>query len=350
MNMAKAPKYTNIFFNFNLILFVCFVSTQTSATSHTLPQMSSNSTRERSNQHHRVIDVQPKVRYQEELLLDRLLAPIDGLSQHAIEQFIRVSYNHPKYAEVILPYSFYHLNQLLWLGYEQDQPRGFFNSIFALFHQKTKEVPSISTYALDDLIDVLQKTVYKQCQPDETLFKKLKTDFTGAIQGAFSSWFSASPDEFVDELASTVAQQANIAYQQHTHPHDLQAMILRFLEQIINKLTWDPSNPMDAWIQFKALGRKLEGLVELGLIQSMDELDDLYWSLTLRFGNYLDLVATSMLPSQIRTMHSQISKAKHPLFALEEQNECIVSKGERLKNKLMSCLFKAHTPAAFQAL
>jgi hypothetical protein len=153
--------------------------------------------------------------------------------------------------------------------------------------------------------------------------------------------FHHDPDQFVTQLSSELAryyqdqtEQVKAQAKKQESTERLRNLLIRFYDLSLNKIMWDPQQSSAIWPGFNTLAQGLQMLGEYGIIKHMDELDDLFWSLTHRFSYFLE-IAGSQLPMTFYEQVNQDLEAGAVYFLeYQEQDEGIVSKKDTIKDAL----------------
>lgn len=277
-------------------------------------------------------------------------------------EYIKRVYNQPTYAEY-LSRDASHIIEFSELGSELHLTPEYMYVGLRLFYNKLKGTEIIDDTVVLQLLPAISRQLEGYFDPctEETRIHNLESfDFVKRrseeiILYKFTQHFTefqATPDLFVNKLAGDLAafykQQDDIkiqeASQQETKNESLtrlRHMVIRFFELSLSKIMWNIYQPEVIWPSVKALACNLRGLAEYGVINHMDDLDDLLWSLTHRFNYFLDLTGAD-LPIKF---YDQIEEdlVNRNVFFLEakEQDEGIVSKKQLFIEALVRSKAKA---------
>ena len=98
---------------------------------------------------------------------------------------------------------------------------------------------------------------------------------------------------------------------------------------------WSPQDEMKTWQSAKKIARQLAELMECNILDDVNDLDDLYWSIVHRYCFLLDINATEMPLSFYEDIQNDLADQQPLLLALEEQEDFIERKAERLLRSLV---------------
>lgn len=283
---------------------------------------------------------------QQDELVRSFCKPIK-FTRTGVRCFLRHSFSHRAYTEYFLPHNFCHMVEFLEFGKDSHQNSAFLLSTLRLFSNKVKACCYVTAEAFSDLLDRLPNLVQVHFVKQPTsLMTEVRNIVKNALYSMFLnkfSFFKEDPDEFFDELSGTILQEiASSDFVQHqVDKEQLRQAVIRFLELTMNKIIWSPLDSEDVWISVKTIADQFTDLKNDGVINE-DELNDLFQSLIEQFIHFLAL-AGSELPLEVIDMIQQdIDKEELLLFTLEEQEEYIETKANRLKAALDETAAKIH--------
>ncbi|MGE0206652.1 MAG: hypothetical protein AB7R69_02270 [Candidatus Babeliales bacterium] len=271
-------------------------------------------------------------------LLSSFCQPLK-FTRSGIRCFFRHVFSRQEYAEEFLPHNFCHLVEFLEFGLDSNQDMAYMQSTFRLFCNKVKHCNYVSPDAYCNLLDKLPKILdsYFVKKPS-SLFTEAKNSIKRTLYTMFLSnfaYFKQDPDAFLDEAASTIIQELNKSSftQTHVNQEQLRQNIIRFLDITLNKVIWSPLDQEEVWTSVKSIGKRLEELHNCSLV-NQDELDDLFQSLISRFVHFLDLTGSELPLDLIQNIRDDIHHGKLLMLTLEESEEFIESKVDRLRRAL----------------
>jgi hypothetical protein len=286
-----------------------------------------------------IIDTIPeKYLCESDKILESFCLPLK-FTRSGIRCFLQHTFSRKEYAEDFLPHNFCHLIEFLEYGNQNNQNNVYIQSTIRLFSNKVKACQYISADAFLNVIERFPALLKNHFVKKPT---SLLTDAKNAIKRmlytAFLSKFSFfknDPDSFFDDLSGDIAEALHNSSFVQTHI-DLELLrqgVIKFLEITLNKVIWTPLDQDDVWTSVKAISLKLEDLAHQDII-NQDELDDLFQSLVERFIHFLDLAGAELSLNVIKIINQDIDEKTLLFLNLEEQEEFISPKAERLLKAL----------------
>ncbi len=176
-----------------------------------------------------------------------------------------------------------------------------------------------------------KKKIYRQIETTIYDHAKQSLDFS-----------LASPAVFSSNLANKLFKFSSNAFkptQTKEWQERLRGLIFRFLENNIGKTLWDASDSQGIWDSVLSSANSLYQLSKV--LEHMDDLDDLLWSLTRRFVWFLDFSAGQFPATFYENIEESIKDGSTFFLELGEQDEEIVTK----KSMLLDALKKAKAKA-----
>jgi hypothetical protein len=104
---------------------------------------------------------------------------------------------------------------------------------------------------------------------------------------------------------------------------------------------WDHTSYESIWESILTIANSIQMLGVNGIIEYVDDLDDIFWSLTYRFCYFLDLVGSGLPTSFHENIENDIDSGVIFFLELPEQDEGIKSKKQILKEALLKAKIKA---------
>lgn len=254
----------------------------------------------------------------------------------------------PKYRQETLPNNFSYLLQLLEHGVKTNQPHDYAQNVFRLFGKLLKGAEYVNSYVFSTLMQqlpALLKHHFAVAKLDSTLthlplhdmdvLDRLEHSVTSIVYTKFTNEFTQckeNPELFLDDLTKKIVS---------TTAHEISAKELRqttlsFLEVGVSKLIWNPNDHEKSWESIKTLAHNLAALMEHNIIDNVDDLDDLFWTLTHRFCYYLELNGADMPLTFHAKVKNDIATQQLVLFDLEEQEPFLQPKAECVMNTLLT--------------
>lgn len=157
--------------------------------------------------------------------------------------------------------------------------------------------------------------------------------------------FQKTPDTFITNLSSNVLQiwQKEIALLQQQHQKSidqaemrarLRSIVIRFFDLLLNKSIWTFQSYEGIWSSFINTANNLFLLANHSIIDHMDDLDDLQWSLVHRFAWFLDFAGAALPSSFYEEIESDLNNNLVAVLETPEQDPGITTKKETLLRAL----------------
>ena len=286
----------------------------------------------------------------------------------AMSLFVSKIYNTPKYAER-LSQDTTHVTELLHLAGEYGLGQEAVYTGLRLFHNKLKEADLIDDSATGHMLEKFPELLEKFFTADEPAAEKLTSlhspakvmenmllaDFTAHIQ---------QPKVELDTFFSNLARKMATAVPQEK-PQDSDRFMMRerlrtqvssFLEQIIGKTMWYPQNHEDIWdgriykddgsskrnpSSVLAMAHNINMLGASGVLNHMDDVDNLLWSVVHRFSFFLDQYGARLPRSFFAQIREAIQQKQVFFLNSPELDEGIKTK----KDTLLDALTRAEAKA-----
>ena len=275
------------------------------------------------------------------------LSPITFNSE-GITHFFTHVYNHSDYGSDFLPNNFSHLLQFLQHGQNTRQGASYAQSVLKLFGNKLKSAPYISAYAFSAMLGSLQELLKHYFTPPKpTSLVTLKTNVSDVLYSTFLSQFDAfkkNPKTFFNNLSNEIISSLNHelrSAEKKLKKEQLRQSVVRFLELCTGKLIWSPQEPSDIMPSLSTVSKQLAKMMNNHIIQDIDHLDDLFWSLTHRFCFFIELTGEQLPIAFYQNSKQDLLRKNLLLCSLEEQEKLITSKADRLMNALLTGEAKA---------
>jgi len=253
----------------------------------------------------------------------------------------------PSYRTEILPNNFSHLSQLIVAGNSSEQSPTYLRSIIKLFSNMLKGAEYVNAYECSSFLEKLPTLVHPYFsltasrayinQPalyDAHIFDRFKATVNNVLYFKFSSEyesFKKNPNEFLDMISSEILSLA----QEEVTREQLRQGIIRFLDIALSKLIWDVHEPETMWNTTKNIAHHLAGLVEHNILDDVNDLDDLYWTLLTRHCYFVELMAADLPISFYTTVKNDIKAGNILLLELAEQDSFVESKLSYMQRSLM---------------
>lgn len=275
----------------------------------------------------------------------------DGLNR-----FFENIYNKEWYATEFLPRNFMHMTQFLQYGKNTKQNGAFLKSVLKLFSNKIKGSTCISSYAFLDLIEIMPEFLTNYFKaPEINLFNFNKSSINNLIYNDFLinfNDFKNNPKIFIDGISKNIVNYLNNEAEKnkkaeiidtYVNLEHLRKSVKNFLELSLSKIAWSPEDHKNIWDLFFRTTKALEEFHVKKIIDDVDDMDDIYWSLVHRFCDLLKLTATDLPIEFYVHFNSKILSSQLSMFQIEEQEKAITSKETRLVQSLLSAQAKARS-------
>lgn len=250
----------------------------------------------------------------------------------------------PSYRD-ILPNNFSYLIQLLDYGKKSEQSREYTQNVLGLFSKLLKGCDYVNSYSFNSLIgqmpDLLKHhfTVYQLdgmqlvLAQDLDMLERLEQAVTSIVYTKFSTDFNlckSNPEQFLDDLSKRLVATTN----QEVSMAQLRQIVIRFLEVGLSKLIWSPRDEEKSWESVKKISHNIATLMDQKIIDDVNDVDELYWTLVHRYRYFLELNNSDLPLSFYHKIAGEISGQELLLFKLEEQEPFMQSKANCLLTTL----------------
>ena len=281
-----------------------------------------------------------------------LFLPI-SFTPGGIQSFLTNIYNRPEYASELLPNNFSHMLQFLQHGIDTNQGPSYAQSVLKLFNNKLKASPCVNAYAFTQMLDPLN-TLLKQyfVGPKPRSIHQLKTSVNDVLYSSFLSqfeFFKLDPKTFFNSLSNEILTSLNhelAGSKKEMLKEQLRQTVVRFFELCMNKIVWSPEESNEIWSTVKTTSEKLAGFMKNKVIENVDHLDDLFWSMTHRFCFFVDLFGADLPISFYQKVKNDLANKKPLLCKLNEQEAAITSKTNQLMKTILAGEAKARAVQA----
>lgn len=224
-----------------------------------------------------------------------LHAPIK-FTPSGINCFLKHTYNHPEYANTIVPHNTCHFMQLLEHGKNTKQDHDYILAVLRLFRQKISGTDYISANEVERIITYLPTILENYLDPKKARHHKSSC-------------------------------------------RKLRNLIVHLVENCLSKTLWDCDNADKMAQQLLQIGRNLENMLNAKIISDQDDLNDLIHILVDRFIYVIDLAGADLPISFYDNLKKQLDDASWmKLPEIEDLIDTKLQKIERafLKNKVKS--------------
>jgi len=255
----------------------------------------------------------------------------------------------PEYRKDVLPHDFSHLSHLVTFGTSTNQPPAYVRSIIKLFSNLIKSPHYVNAYAFSGLLETLPEQlapyfslvesrayITDSALYDATFVDRFKTTVNNMLYAKFSNEYDAfrqDPNLFLKKISNNIVAMA----QEELVQEQLRQGIIRFCEIALSKLVWDPSAHEETWRITKKIGEQLATFLEYNILDDVNDLDDLHWTLLNRYCYFLELTTGDMPESFYQSVRHDLRSNAHDivLFALKEQDYIVEPKLSYMQRTLI---------------
>jgi len=258
----------------------------------------------------------------------------------------------PSYSTDILPHNFSYLTNLLEYGNNTKKGRAYTERVLRVFNRLIKGTGYINAYAFSDMLEVLPGLLEQDCVAhrskgliqnssllDLDMYDRFKESVNNLLYNRFLTdydSFKQDPEDFLGQLTANILD----VVEEEVSIQDLRQVLVRFLELSASKLVWSPEDQEYVWSSVKKISKQLAKLVEYNVLEDVDTLDDMYWSLVERFCFFVEMTHTHLTTDFYDTIQHDIRSDKLLLVNLEEQEHWLEKKEDRLLRTVKSCKAK----------
>ncbi len=260
----------------------------------------------------------------------------------------------PEFQKDILPHDFTYFIDLLQYGKKTEQERTYAYSLVRLFSNILKgaeyvNADKFSTTLLKPLPDALKdyfittkmetyfsnKTLY-----DAETLDRFKEVVNTMLYTRFSTEFEVfkrSPGEFLDILSDEITH----VVEEEMSIEQLRQSFIRFLEIGLSKLVWSPEDGEKTWNSVKDISYQLATLVDNNILVDINDLDDLFWTLTYRYCYFLEIAGSDLPLEFFEKVKNDITAQELLFLELEEEDNLFESKASYLTRSLFQAEVKS---------
>ena len=271
----------------------------------------------------------------------------------ALTEFIKEMYNN-KYYSFFLSQNGTHVIEFLELGNELNLDEESLCTCLRLLHNKIKSCEQVDDTVINQILKPLPYLLEKyfseeevKTSPLEFLKKNIEKTLLFKFSQRFSE-FQANPNVFISDVSDEISQIAKEEFDyleknnvQKEYKDRLRQTVIRFLESTLGKIMWDITAYEGIWESVISISNGLLVLGTRGILDHMDDLDDLQWSLTLRFCYFLDIAGSYLPISFFEEVESDLNSKVAFFLEAQELDEGIKSKKEVLIEALSKAKSKA---------
>jgi hypothetical protein len=254
----------------------------------------------------------------------------------------------PKYREDILPHNFSYMIQLLEYGKKTNQSREYTQNVFSLFSKLLKGSDYVNSYAFSSFLEQMPGLLKHQFSfahmdspaaqlalQDMDLLDRFRQSVSTTLYTNFSKkfdLFKKEPETFLDDITKHIVTAA----EQEITMELLRQTIIRFAEVGLSKMIWSSHNYESSWENIKTTAHNLAALLEYNIVGDVNDLDEMFWTLTHRYRYFLELNSVDMPISFYEKVKHDIASQQLVLFELEEQESFLQTKADCLLQTVMT--------------
>jgi hypothetical protein len=276
-----------------------------------------------------------------------------SIFNQSLTEYIKEMYNNKYYAH-FLSQDGSHIIQFLELGNEINLGIEALYAGIRLFYNKIKTCELIDDTVLLQVIAPMPILLEKFFSDNDFEFPEcnmLSRQTEELLLAQFTEHmdiFNEEPNLFLNEISMQIGKLTKEEFdilekmiEEKEMTQRLQNLVIRFLEIALSKVMWDHTSYESIWESILTIANSIQMLGVNGIIEYVDDLDDIFWSLTYRFCYFLDLVGSGLPTSFHENIENDIDSGVIFFLELPEQDEGIKSKKQILKEALLKAKIKA---------
>lgn len=280
---------------------------------------------------------------------------ISSTFESSFLRFVKEEYNRSTYAEEFSQDAT-HLIEFLELSDEMNLSVDHVYVCFRLFYNKLKSAEAVDDTVINQILKNIPFLIKKYLSNEDenyskqsiiSLQKKSEEIILSKLTDHYTE-FRATPDIFITnltkEICSAFAEEQKCLKknkQENEYKERLRQMVIRFFELALGKIIWNPKSPEGIWNSFVGISNGLRTLALHGIIDHMDDLDDFYKSLTVRFCTNIDIFGGALPIQFFEEIEHDLENGLVFFLEAEEQDAGIKSKKEELQEHLVQAKTKA---------
>jgi hypothetical protein len=277
--------------------------------------------------------------------LEKFLISVD-LSNNGFHNFVCQRYNNPEYVD-FLANDFKDLVEFLEYGIHSHQSRMYTQQVVRLFSNEIKRTSYVNSDAFSIVLQKMPRLLESFFVPPKRAdLHVLQENINSLLYNSFLqkfSLFKESPDSFLNELTAQIVQVLNTGeHENDISIEELRKTVIIFLEGSLSKLIWSPLDGVNTWRSVKTIAQQLATLMDCSIITDVDDLNSLYITLVERYCFFIDVASLDLPAPFYEEMKKDIlASADHRLFMIEEQDDLIQSKKDRLMTVITAAELQA---------
>lgn len=257
---------------------------------------------------------------------------------NGIQTFLKETFNHPDYAEKVLPHSYNDFREFLKFGYVTDQGTDYQMQVLHIFRYKTFECDFISAGEVLNIVNFLNSNiVYLQSNKNKhnAQVEVIRNICYNSFLNNFEA-FQNKPDEFITELAKKIVDTMDYTTCDiDCNSKSLQCELVKFLETILAKTIWSIEDQSETIDDFLQIGDSVLRLYKSGAISEKGNLQDILKLLTERFVYFVSICSDHLNDSFFEEAESKIFNFNVEWLNVEEPEAELIPKIERLRTAMI---------------
>ena len=277
-------------------------------------------------------------------------------NQTFLQQYVKEDYNKPELTE-LFSRDGSDITQFLKITTDLNLDESITYVGLRLFHNKIKSCDLILGKVTNSLLENFNEYLGRYFDETEDCFKTeleiIRKNLEKIILNQLNDQFakqetfnkSKVTQQITDDIFILITQSVSHLqkkFDAHKTKERLRHVTLRFVETLLDKTVWDDNSAEEIWPSFISISNNIQKLALTGIIDHLDDLDDLLWSLTHCFCRYFTSFGISVPTAiynkiELNLRNSEISFLEEP-----EQDDGIKTKKEHILESLMRAKFKAY--------
>lgn len=273
---------------------------------------------------------------------EALRSPIN-FTPDGIQSFFKEQFNHQAYTQ-LLSTDLAHFRQFINFGVDTKQGPDYIKHVLRIFRQGCMSCEFMCAQEVAATINFLTSTLpqfHIEKQREETVVLHIKNVCYEEFHNNFEL-FKENPDKFLSTLAEKIHDTTKL-YQaeRETRPSEVRNLVVLFLDTLIGKLLWTPSDNQGVWHEFCIVGNSLWNLAQEKIICKEEDLNDLVKLLIQRFSYFLSLAGTELKETFFATARNDLMVKKFPWLDIDELEAEMTKKEDMLRNALMQAQIRS---------
>lgn len=250
--------------------------------------------------------------------------------------------NAPSYIESVLPYDLSHMIALLsYNGTSEEMNSVYLRSVMKMYTNFAKQVDFFDADMVLQFLNCFSIVMTPIIQKNHVvpLLKQKEATYANMLYeqlfGSFSvqyNTFKEDPEQFLHNISVDIARGAT----RNGEYIELQQGIVRFLEQLLSKVLFDPTNHQYSWQVVNQIASTLSMLAEKNIVSDVNTLDDILVSLSSRYTHFLKMFSDTLPREFLTGLQQEISTKSMTLFAYD--TNAIFGRKAQLSQTINECL------------